>query len=257
FIYMGNDLLESRPADDRGIAGLLYAPLPKSSLLGVLMPSLNYHLAKKYKRSTNVWLADNLHFREQSVLEQFKKLDIGKLPLVLARNDRKGGGRKCYQAMSKLDLGDFYRMLTHPDMGLFRTYILVDAITRFCHPEINRSVVQTGQYTLRMIDRMNDLARENNIGFSVVIVPQGFDVDDRMWSQWKILSDYRKIHKYALAASGLKQKLRERDIHVVDLYPAFRSKRGTYLNVDGHWSGFGNELAAKEIAEEITGLDID
>ena len=260
FIYMGNDLLENKPVDSRGITSSLFAPPPKSSLLGTLTPALNYHLAKKFKRSTNVWLAYNLHSREQAVLKQFREINFDKLPLILANSESLKGGKECYGALSKLDLHNFYQMLTHPDMGLFRTYILIDAITNFCHPlenTENRPPIKTGSYTLRMIKLMRELARKNGIGFSVVIVPQGFDVDDRMWSQWKILTDFRERYKYTLMASNFKKSLLENNIHVVDLYPALKAIKGTYLNVDGHWSESGNEQAAKTLVPEIMNLDIN
>jgi len=260
FMYMGNDLLENRPVNGRGITSTLFAPPPKSSLLGTLTPTINYHLAKKYKQSTNVWLADNLHSREQSVLEQFRKTDFYKLPRILAMNDRLRGGRECYNKLLTLDFYDFYKMLTLPDMGLFRTYILVDAVTNYCHPLKNTEgspPTNTGSYSLRMINLMRELSQRNGVGFSVVIVPQGFDVDDRMWSQWKILTDFRERYKHSLKASNFKDSLLENGVHVVDLYPALESKKGTYLNVDGHWSKFGNELAAKTLVQQVMNLDIN
>jgi len=261
FMFMGNDLLEEPPENDRSIiANTILAPPPQGSLLGTLMPATNYHLTKKHKKSTNAWLGRNLHQYEQSQLALFKRVGLDLLPKLLARYDTPPGGRECQEKLSALDLRDLHQMLAHPDMNLFRTYILVKAVTEFCHPDktaVDTPSIDAGSYSLKMIKLMRDLSLDKGVGFSVVIVPQGFDVDDRMWSQWKMLADFREMHTYSTRASRFKKTLLENNIHVVDLYPVFEGQRGTYLNVDGHWSGLGNELAAKALVPQIMKLEIN
>jgi len=260
FMFIGNDLLDDKPADDRGIiASSLLAPPPQSSLLGTLMPATNYHLTKKYKKSTTAWMARDLHHYEQSQLELFRKVGMKKLPLLLARYNSPAGEKACYDKLLAHNLFDFYKMLINPDMGLFRTYIIGKAVTNFCQPieHVEDSLGKSaGSYSIQMVNLMKDVARKNDVGISFVIVPQGFDVDDRFWEQWKVLADFREIYNHSLKASYFKRVLLNNNSHVVDLYPSFESKTGTYLNVDGHWSKLGNELAAKELVQEIKSMDI-
>ena len=66
-----------------------------------------------------------------------------------------------------------------------------------------------------MTNLMSELADKNGVGYSVVLVPQGFDVDDRMWSQWKLLTDFRKKYKHSLMTSNFKSSLLENNVLMV------------------------------------------
>ena len=44
---------------------------------------------------------------------------------------------------------------------------------------------------------------------------------------------------------------RQRGLDVLDLHPVFEGVPGTYLNLDGHWSDAGVELAAKTIVTHL------
>ena len=255
FIYMGNDVT---PREDlnaltilkRGLSG----PLPRERLLGDLFPGLHHVMARRYNHSRNVWVLGNLHQREQERLEHIRKAGSAGLPEQLIGYYTGSDYASCLETLWKKDLGAFYEDLTHPDMGLIRTSAFHKAVCPAggeAVPVMDREQVRSSKmYTmLSLIKRRCD---EAGAAFTAVIIPQGFDVDDRMREQWLPLADLRRqVSRLPAQAVLIRQLLEEDSIACLDLYPVFRNTRGSYLNFDGHWSAMGNGLAAGSLAEYI------
>ena len=86
-------------------------------------------------------------------------------------------------------------MVIHPDNGLYRsTYLpaafpgVLDPSYRF--PMKNKRDID---FTFQWILSAKLLCEEKGARFSMVIVPAGFDVDDRMMAMWMPLANMRLI----------------------------------------------------------------
>ena len=65
--------------------------------------------------------------------------------------------------------------------------------------------------------------------------------DMRAWSQEKTMATQR-----------LARRARQDGVDVLDLYPVLMDTRGTYLNLDGHWSQIGVDMVAQQLVKAIT-----
>ncbi len=104
------------------------------------------------------------------------------------------------------------------------------------------------------IDKINDLAKENNAEFIVVLMPPRFQVRDSEWED--------TINQYTIGDENFirdlpnqifKEYFKEKEINYVDLLPSFMEvSDGTYYyNYDGHWTSKGHELATEQILTKI------
>jgi hypothetical protein len=87
---------------------------------------------------------------------------------------------------------------------------------------------------------------------TIVVIPEAFQVDDRMREQWLPLADMRRCTVPCRdAAQGFIGRARADSLDVVDLHDVLQRTRGTYLNLDGHWSSDGVKLVAGVLAKHL------
>jgi hypothetical protein len=145
----------------------------------------------------------------------------------------------------------FFDMLRAPDAGRFRSYYLTAGVWS--------ASVGDGQWqqnsessALYWVEEMQKTCQSRGVKLTVVVIPEAFQVDSRMAEQWSPLTDMRHLTRPCReAADRFCAVARARGLDVVDLHPVFEDVAGTYLNMDGHWSVSGVELAASAIVEHL------
>jgi hypothetical protein len=146
----------------------------------------------------------------------------------------------------------FFEVLRHPDRGLFRSYYLSAGLWS--------ASVDGGQWSencedhaYAWVEKTYRLCRAQDVRFTLVIVPEAFQVDSRMYEQWKPLCDMRHLTKPCRdAALRLARRAEDDGIHVIDLHLTLQDLPGTYLNLDGHWSDKGVDVVSDVLAAELT-----
>ena len=89
----------------------------------------------------------------------------------------------------------------------------------------------------------------------MVIIPEAFQVDSRMQSQWMPLTDVKALLRFkADAAKRLAGCAQTDNIETIDLHDTLNNKPGTYLNMDGHWSALGVKIVSDKMTEYINTL---
>ena len=156
------------------------------------------------------------------------------------------------EELAKRDFTQFHLDLTHPDLGIFRTYVLGPAVCPH-YPETamlsdaDREGVRKTVGILRSIQALLD---REGVRHRVVLIPLGPEVDPRIQDQWRVLVDFERMFRHLYAKAELfSLSLIEASIEVIDLYPILDGQRGVYLSFDGHWSPDGNEAVAAHLAE--------
>jgi len=254
FIFAGNDF-SSYPDQRSAYIQALMSPPPRSSLLGDILPGINFNLTRKDRFTYHAWLATNLHKHEQAKLADFQRITPRDLPRELSRFHHPKSHRKtCMKELEQKDLSEFYVNLTAPDMGLFRTYAFPLVI---CAPDNPAKTLSTQDIkdiknTVGILKKIDNITRNSGVLHRVVLIPVGPDVDTRIQDQWQVLVDYRKKFQNTFSKVDLFVKsLRSESINLINLYPLFDQKGGNYLNFDGHWSTQGNEIVADYITDII------
>ena len=97
-----------------------------------------------------------------------------------------------------------------------------------------------------------DRCRRRGVEFTLVVVPEAFQVDSRMREQWLPLTDMRQLTKPCGEAAGrLCRRAVAAGLDVLDLHPVLQDIPGTYLNLDGHWSDKGVEIVSDALVRHL------
>ena len=148
------------------------------------------------------------------------------------------------------EMASFYNVLRDPDDGRFRSYFLFDGVwlkATGMTPQILSDPTSTLHW-VRAAAAVYSRPRR----FLVVLIPEGFAVDPRMQEQWAPLADMRRMtDKTSAAGRRIEQELTQAGIEVLNLTDTLAGVRGTYLNVDGHWSPLGIETSAAAVAAHL------
>ena len=254
FIFAGNDFVESEQSllSYWGIA----AVAPRGSFLSSIgLTGINHLLTNHRRPMLQAWLGSQ-DLRRQ---EELRFLTISESSDDQIRQLLLSTGAMLPEQMAPLEarlrsdtMGDFFQMCRAPDAGLFRSYYLSQALWS--------ASVGGGQWdensedaALFWVQQSADLCRKNGVEFTLVIVPEAFSVDSRMVQQWKALTDMRRLTSPCrTAAQRLQQRAAAASIDVLDLHHPFLDVPGTYLNMDGHWSDLGVNLAAEAVTQKLS-----
>jgi hypothetical protein len=158
--------------------------------------------------------------------------------------------------LARDEIGSLLNMLRDPDDGKFRSYYLSAALAA-------ASVAgwtwepNSDEVAWHWTQRAARLCRIRNIPLTVVVIPEAFQVDDRMREQWLPLADMRQCTAPCRdAARSFVGRARANSLDVVDLHDELQGTRGTYLNLDGHWSDDGVKLVARVLAKHVTAAGV-
>jgi 16S rRNA G1207 methylase RsmC len=142
-------------------------------------------------------------------------------------------------------------MFRDPDGGKFRSYYLSAALVAAASADWKWEP-NSDEIAWQWTERAAGLCRSRNIPLTVVVIPEAFQVDDRMYEQWLPLADMRRCTGACRdAALSFVRRARANSLDVVDLHDELQGTRGTYLNLDGHWSAAGVDLVARVLAKHM------
>lgn len=255
-LFAGNDFTE--PARSLETFMGIAAVYPRDSFLSALrLLGLNHMLTNSRRPVVTAWFAaGDLFAREQhrfALLKQADDVTIRNYLLAASRTSR----RLRADLAARLDgpkMASFCQMLRNPDEGRYRSYYLSAALWSASvgggqwdpNPE---------QFAYEWVSRAAALCRRRGVRLTVVIVPEAFQVDSRMHEQWMPLADMRHVTQPCRDASErFCRRLSADGVELIDLHDAFQDVPGTYMNVDGHWSKKGVELASDVIAARLSDL---
>jgi hypothetical protein len=251
FLYEGNDLSQGREITLPSFLGVA-AVYPRESVLSLLrLFALNHAATNRFRPVVRIWgQAGELHQLEQALGLRIARTNDDQMPALLASLVRRADRERVVALLRSRDLRDFYAMLRQPDQGLFRSYYLYAALKALAAGERRRDV--TPAYAYRWVRRTRDLLQGRGIRFTLVIVPEAFQVDERMREQWLPLVDMRELLAPERAAAGdLARVCRGDGMDVLDLHEPLAGLAGTYLNLDGHWSARGVDVVSQALARHL------
>ncbi len=253
FVFAGNDFAAA-PRTLVTHAGIA-AVAPRQSLLRLAgCGGINHVLTNRERPVVQAWMsAGGLAAHERQLHEFLQMTDDALASHALLNADQlppPDRARLAEQIM-RPEFAPFLAMLREPDDGRFRSYYLSAALWS--------ASVGGGQWeadspdsALYWMAETADHCRRRDMGLTIVIIPEAFQVDERMIEQWAPLTDMRHLTQPTRAAA--EQFYREAVAagwDVLDLHETFDGARGAYLNVDGHWSPAGAALAAQAVSGHL------
>ena len=255
FLYAGNDF--SAPARTLPTTAGIAAVYPRGSLLSSLgMHSLNHILTNKRRPVLQTWFSGgDLLAAETRLAKAFADADYqGIRDLLYSTDYHTRSPRERSVLASRLnapEMASFFEVLRNPDKGLFRSYYLKAALWS--------ASVGGGQWlplsenaAMHWIVLTDECCRAHGVAFTLVVIPEAFQVDVRMMKQWESLADMRLLTATCrTTAARLVDRVKKASIQTIDLHDSFDGVSGTYLNMDGHWSDDGVELAGKVVYQRL------
>ena len=253
FIFAGNDFVspERTLASFAGIA----AVEPRPSLLTSLGCGAWNHLLTNNRRPViEAWMSGTTLSRDeqerQRILHPATNDQIRQMLLQATGLDPASRARLASR-LARDDIGGLFNMLREPDDGRFRSYYLSAALVAAASVDWKWEL-NSDEIAWHWTERAARLCRSRNIPLTVVVIPEAFQVDDRMREQWLPLADMRHCTAACRdAARSFVGRARAKSLDVVDLTDELQGTRGTYLNLDGHWSAAGVELVARVLAKHL------
>lgn len=252
FLFAGNDF--SAPARTLPTFLGVTAVSPRgSSLRSVGLRGLNHLATNRYRPVLQTWFASgDLHTREKRLGEMMAEADDARLRDLLYSleypNLNPMQRDRLAARLNSPNMKPFFEMLRSPDQGLFRSYYLSAALWSASvgggeWPPLSEA------FAAHWIGSTHALCRDRGVEFTLVIIPEAFQVDNRMAEQWQPLTDMPRLtHSTRVAALRLAGWARQLDMNVIDLHDVLNDLPGTYLNLDGHWSDRGVEVVSDYLA---------
>ncbi len=256
FHYDGNDWID-RPTLE-GWFGVL-AVLPRRSALSMLgLRSLNHLLTWSWRPIHRVNPEGRLFNHERALGEAMSvATDEEIAEFLISIGARFGKAAGIEQALADGNPQPLYQAIREPDEGRFRSYYLERLVSEIgiSIPPAADWLTSSERYTERALLETRKVCRSAGVEFLLVLIPEGSQVDARMREIYASVDDIamgtsRITERYGL---GLKNRLEARGVEVLDLRPALSAVRGSYLNLDGHWSDAGSAAVAEVVAQRIRG----
>lgn len=252
FFYSGNDFGVENPTLE-SIGGIV-AVYPRDSLFSYLgLRALNHLITNHERPVLRAWgTAGDLHRTENSLWEMLKTCDDQTFKIILSTFVGQQHRLKVLVMIAKRKFTSLREIISMPDHNLFRSYYLQDTLQAMAgEKDLSKQVDESHAY--RYIQKTYALCKKRGIGFTLVIIPEAFQVDPRMRSQWQELFEMGKLFGQQRAASErLRDKARHDGIDVVDLHELLDNQEGMYLNLDGHWSQKGVNAVAEYLSNHLS-----
>jgi hypothetical protein len=255
FVFAGNDFV-SPPRTLKSFGGIA-AVSPRPSLLtSVGLAGWNHLLTNRYRPVMQAWLSGaTLAVEERNRHQMLRRASDAEMRQMLV-----GAAGLDAAAASRLDsrleqesARSFFQMVREPDEGKYRSYYLAAALTAAGNDEYAMDP-NSDEIAWRWTAQAAESCRARNIGFTVVVIPEAFQADDRMREQWLPLADMRRVMAPCRdAAESFVRRARGASVEVIDLHGELAGTRGTYLNLDGHWSAEGVSRVSELLADRLTG----
>jgi SGNH hydrolase-like domain, acetyltransferase AlgX len=253
FVYAGNDFVTA-PRTLESYGGIA-AVAPRPSLLRLCgLGGVNHVLTNRRRPVIQAWFAaGDLAARELAMHDFIATADDDVLRYALLNADELMSAERTRLAerLSRPEMADFFDILRKPDGGRFRSYYLSAALWS--------ASVGGGQWdpnspvnALYWVEQTVNHCRGKGVTVTVVIVPDGFQVDPRLVEQWSPLADMKHLTEPTReAAAEFRDQGLARGWDVLDLHESLDGIAGAYLNVDGHWSQAGAAAAGDAVVEHL------
>jgi len=253
FIYAGNDF--SAPARSLESFSGVAAVYPRESLFSVLrLKAFNHLLTNDQRPLLQTWFsAGDLNASEEKFYQTLQNVDDTTIRQILLSSVLAGSVpyKTLSKKLSQPEIAEFYNMLRNPDNGLFRSYYLWPALQAASVGGSEWNAFEEDS-AYHWITRTSELCSSKGVSFTLVIIPEGFQVDPRLCEQWEPLADMRRLTSPSRhAAKSLYERCRLDGIRVIDFHKILQGIPGTYLNLDGHWSDKGGRLVADELVKKF------
>ncbi|MFO1002348.1 MAG: hypothetical protein U0936_18630 [Planctomycetaceae bacterium] len=253
WLFSGNDFVDEPRTLPRGAGMFAVAPRPSwATALG--LRSINHVLTNSNRPVLQAWFAaGDLAAQETAMFNSLREAPDDAIRHGLLHSNRLPSEEyeRLKSRLTSPESSDFLAMLKQPDAGKFRSYYLTAGLwaASVGDGQWNKNPETSALYWARQMKYVCD---QRSIQLTFVVIPEAFQVDSRMRDQWAPLADMRNLTKPCRDASErFTRSVREQGLDVLDLHSAFEDVPGTYLNLDGHWSDKGVELAAKTIIEHL------
>lgn len=250
FFYTGNDFIsECTLKSFWGLASVY----PRDSLLSLMGLSHLNHILTNHKRPflTGWGKSSLLYEMEKSRQKTISAANDENLKQFLLSFVDEKYQPALLERLNQPHLQEFFAVLRNPDDGLFRSYYLQAAL-RFAAGEIEKYPPISETHSFGWIKKAAELCRKEGVAFTLVVVPEAFQVDSRMQKQYSHVADMRALFRAKTeAAERLVEHAEEEGIDCINLFPILDNQPGTYLNLDGHWSSRGIELVSEAMTKEM------
>ncbi len=250
FFYEGNDLIsEGSLTSYYGIA----AVYPRDSFLWMIGLRAWNHLLTNHRRPViKAWGRSGDLNRSENILWKFIRTHSLKEFYVCLSGWSSQSKRGVFlKYLFTRNLAPFFDVVKNPDEGLFRSYYLEKAV-QYIVNEAMRTGELDETVAYELVKRSFLLCRKKGIGFTLVVVPEAFQVDARMRAQWMPLMDMRNLRARQHRAVGRMATRASGDgIRVLNLQNYLQRIPGAYLNLDGHWSSRGVEAVSVLLSSYI------
>jgi hypothetical protein len=258
FLYLGNDFEYGIRAKTFTFFGIV-ALYPRDSFFTKIgLTSLNHVLTNRYRYVLLAWgKSGELNRRENEYYKMLMKSSDKQIREFLENKTSPGSRKALLQKLDQENMTDFYMMLRNPDEKLFRSYYLFFALNNIGKESVSELTAIDFLPAFEWVKRCNELCLKHKIRFTLVLIPDAFNVDQRMQNLWRPLVDMKMLRSpNKRAGEKIKSLCTKEGIVVLDLLQVLDGIPGTYLNPDGHLSQKGSEIIANFLAEYIKSRDV-
>jgi hypothetical protein len=248
--FYSNDFVQSETLPS--YLGVI-APQPRGSVLELIgLGSLNHVLANRQRPVLRHWGdAGELWDRHRRWFTTIHDASDEDMAGALAGMVPEHQGDKLLSVLANRDLREFADMLRNPDKDTFRIYYVEYALSAAATGIRDREPLST-DYAYHWVKRCHDLCVSRGIRFTLVVIPTSFQVDPRVQNQFRAIADMKEqTRPLQDAADELIRRVRADGMEYLDLGRVLAGEPGTYLNLDGHWSDHGADLASSAVAEYL------
>lgn len=251
FIFAGNDFVS--PARTLLSYDGIASVEPRCSLLtSIGLAGWNHALTNRHRPVIQAWMqSGQLAQDEMQRAEALSQASDDQMRLMLLGAAGMEGDAydRLAATLSRDGIEPVFEMLRNPDEGKFRSYYLSAALSAAADENWSWEP-NSAEIAWQWTEQAAQYCRRHRIGLTVVVIPEAFQIDDRMRDQWRPLADMRKATAPCRqAAADFVGRLRTAKLDVIDLHKGLRGLRGTYLNMDGHWSTAGVDAVSALLAK--------
>lgn len=248
FLYEMNDYYQEVNHSLVSYAGILSVS-PRDGFLNYLgLDAVNFLLTNFYRPIIRAWGQSNeLVDMENEIFDSLKSGDSLKIYSTIQKYYPLDLSNKVYSYEKLIGL---FKILSNPDNGKFRSYYLNIALNLLLNSSIKP--LKPNDDTYVWIRSISKLCAENNIKLNFFIIPEAFQVDQRMIKLWEPYCNMKlAAHNNRLNSEIMCKKLNSEGIFVCDLFKVLNGEDGIYLNPDGHWSDKGIDIVSDSILRII------
>lgn len=250
FFCGSNDFITSRTLPSLfGVA----ATSPRDSVLAAIgLDALNHLLTNPLRSILRYWgQADQMLKTENELHERICNVAYSDFAAALGSLIQDEHGTTLTQVLLTKDLHPFFDMVKQADKRAFRTWYLIPTLRVLANGKSRMQDVSE-VYAYKWVQRARDLCGRNGVQFTLVIIPDGFQVDPKLQGKWKSLTDMEEMTSPRREAAGrLLLQARKDGIQCIDLHEVLEGQAGTYINFDGHWSDHGVDVVSSALVRYI------